>query len=228
MDITSIVQSIIIALPGLVVAITLHEAAHGFVASKYGDDTARHMGRLTLNPISHIDPFGTILLPIIMYIVTGGRVPVGYAKPVPVNPFNLNNPKRDMIFVSAAGPATNIAIGIIAIIILDLFWLLQGVLPEFIVLKIWKPIMLMLIKGIYINVFIAAFNLIPVPPLDGGRILAGLLPRDLEEKYSRIEPYGFFIVIGLLYIGLAQLLIIPLVILIMSLINILNITPLTF
>src|SRR3972149_5884650 len=155
-DFNSIIQNIAIMAIPVVLAITFHEAAHGWVANKLGDPTAKHAGRLTLNPIAHIDPFGTILLPIITYIFAGFII--GAAKPVPVNFANLRNPKRDMIWVAAAGPATNILFASILVIVYKMFGS-----------TIW-------LYGIYFNLGLALFNFLPIPPLDGSRILVGLVP----------------------------------------------------
>ncbi len=185
----------------VVLAITLHEAAHGWVAYKFGDPTAKYAGRLTLNPIAHVDPFGTIILPIITYVFAGFII--GSAKPVPVNFANLRNPKRDMIWVGAAGPGVNIALALICGI---LFQVLaeypidisarSGFLSYIIV-----PLILMLKEAIKWNVVLAIFNLIPVPPLDGSRIVAGLLPSKQAEFLGRLEPYGLLIVTFLVFLN---------------------------
>lgn len=200
-DFNSILQDIAIMAIPVVLAITLHEAAHGWVAYKFGDPTAKYAGRLTLNPIAHVDPFGTIILPIITYVFAGFII--GSAKPVPVNFANLRNPKRDMIWVGAAGPGVNIALALICGI---LFQVLaeypidisarSGFLSYIIV-----PLILMLKEAIKWNVVLAIFNLIPVPPLDGSRIVAGLLPSKQAEFLGRLEPYGLLIVTFLVFLN---------------------------
>ncbi len=183
------------ALPVLA-AIIFHEVAHGWVAFRLGDPTAARMGRLTLNPISHIDPFGTVLLPLLL-IVTGVPFVFGYAKPVPVNFYNLNHPKRDMIWVALAGPVTNILIAVTSVYVLKFLDTTGGsslTFPAF----VSTPLVLMAQSSVNINVMLAAFNLFPIPPLDGGRVLVGLLPEPYSSAVARIEPYGFLIIVFLL------------------------------
>jgi len=198
MDIESIIRGISIWGLPVLLAIVLHEVAHGWVAFKLGDDTARWMGRLTLNPIKHIDPLGTVLLPLAL-IVMNAPFLFGYAKPVPVNFGKLNNPKRDMIWVALAGPLTNLLLAFASVLLL---WIAIQ-LPSF---ASWfaKPLALMAQASIIINVVLFVINLIPLPPLDGGRIATGLLPGPLAYKFSLIEPYGFFILIALLMLGIFQ------------------------
>lgn len=171
-------------------AITVHEAAHGYVARMFGDNTAYVLGRVTLNPVKHIDPIGTIVLPLGMALFT--PFIFGWAKPVPVDWGSLRHPKRDMIWVAAAGPGVNLVMAILWAI---LFSVLQtaGVQERFF-FEVARA-------GVQVNLVIMALNLLPVPPLDGGRIVAGLLPRTLSNAYSRIEPFGLFIVVGLLVTG---------------------------
>ncbi len=171
-------------------AITVHEAAHGYVARMFGDNTAYVLGRVTLNPVKHIDPIGTIVLPLGMALFT--PFIFGWAKPVPVDWGSLRHPKRDMIWVAAAGPGVNLVMAILWAI---LFSVLQtaGVQERFF-FEVARA-------GVQVNLVIMALNLLPVPPLDGGRIVAGLLPRTLSNAYSRIEPFGLFIVVGLLITG---------------------------
>jgi Zn-dependent protease len=176
------------ALP-VIIAITFHEAAHGFVAHRLGDDTAWRLGRVSLNPVRHIDPFGTILLPGMLLLV-GAPVLFGYAKPVPVNFRALRWPRRDTILVAAAGPATNIALAVIA----GLAFHLVGYLPN--TAAQWLADNLR--NALILNVTLAVFNMFPLPPLDGGRILVAVLPKAVAGPVARLEPYGLFILIGLL------------------------------
>jgi Zn-dependent protease len=187
------------ALPVLV-AIIFHEVAHGWVAYRLGDPTAARMGRLTLNPIAHIDPIGTILLPALL-IISNAPFLFGYAKPVPVNFHNLNNPKRDMIWVALAGPVTNLllALGCIMVLKMGLPLIAPGThfssstLADFL-----APLALMAKNGVLINSVLAVFNAFPLPPLDGGRVAVGLLPEPYSYMLARVEPYGFLILIVLL------------------------------
>jgi Zn-dependent protease len=178
------------ALP-VIIAITFHEAAHGFVAHRLGDDTAWGLGRVSINPVRHIDPFGTILLPGMLLLV-GAPVLFGYAKPVPVNFRALRHPRRDTILVAAAGPATNIALAIIA----GLVFHVVGYLPD--TAAQWLADNLR--NALILNVTLAVFNLFPLPPLDGGRILVALLPKPAAAAVARLEPFGLLILIGLLIV----------------------------
>ncbi len=180
----------IMLVPALM-AITCHEVSHGYIADKFGDNTARSMGRLTLNPLKHLDIFGTL-----MVFIVG----IGWAKPVPVNFNNLRNPKRDMIWVAAAGPVTNFILAALsAFAMRGVAVFMEGVSEPFWVKMFLDPITLMLAFSVYINLLLAIFNLIPVPPLDGGRVAVGLLPYRQAEAYSRIEPYGMIIIIVLVF-----------------------------
>lgn len=200
----------------ILIAITFHEAAHGYAAWKMGDGTAKATGRLTLNPLAHIDPIGTVLMPVLLLIFTNGQFVFGYAKPVPINPYNFRNPRRDMALSAAAGPGTNIALAIASVILIKLVVLpLSGVMPKF----ISTPLYMMLQSSIIINVVLASFNLLPVPPLDGGRILVGFLPWQQADFLNRLEPYGMIIVIILIATGLAGLFITPLVRLFLAILN---------
>jgi Zn-dependent protease len=205
MDITSTIQSIIIAAAPLLIAITFHEVAHGLAAYWMGDKTAKMMGRLTLNPIKHIDPFGTIAMPLLLYALSGGRFVFGYAKPVPISPVNFKNPKRDMAISAAAGPGMNVVLAIASLLLLKLFALASGIIPEFFA----TPLNEMLQQSIFINIFLAALNLMPVPPLDGGRIVTGLLADRYAYKFAQLERYGMIIVIILYITGLYRLFVIP-------------------
>jgi Zn-dependent protease len=175
----------------VVIAITFHEAAHGFVAHYFGDDTAFRLGRVSLNPFKHIDPFGTLVLPAVL-LFSGSPFLFGYAKPVPVNFRGLRQPRRDMVFVAAAGPATNIVLATIAAASFHLIGLVPADAAPWIAAN--------LKNALVINVVLAIFNLIPLPPLDGGRIAVGLLPNALAIPLSRLEPYGMLILIGFLIV----------------------------
>lgn len=214
MDVADTIRQLAVSALPILIAITFHEVSHGFVAYRLGDPTAKFMRRLTLNPLAHIDPIGTVLLPAIL-ILTGAPV-FGWAKPVPINPANFRDPRRDMAISAAAGPVTNILLAIASLILLKFIIApLANLLPPSITL----PLTLMLTQSILINTILAAFNMIPVPPLDGGRVLAGFLPHRQAAVYSRIEPYGFFIVILLLMTGIAGIIIKPLMHLILSLLS---------
>jgi len=201
MSIHTIVQDIAVMAIPVIFAITLHEAAHGWVAYKFGDPTAKLYGRLTLNPLAHIDPFGTIILPLISYILAG--FVIGSAKPVPVNFQNLRNPRRDMIWVAAAGPGINLmmALGCGILLQASLWFASESLSSSRIFSLVLLPILLMLKEGIKWNVVLAIFNLIPVPPLDGSRILSGLLPYRQAAALGRIEPYGLLIITFLVFLN---------------------------
>jgi Zn-dependent protease len=206
---TFIQQISIMAIP-LLLGVILHEVAHGWVANKLGDPTARLMGRLTLNPISHIDPFGSILIPGLL-IISQAPFLFGYAKPVPVNFRNLRNPKKDMVWVALAGAIVNLLLAL-GFSLFHRLLLAAGPLWEWPFLRlILQPLILMLRYGVVINVALAIFNLIPIPPLDGGRVMVGLLPFRAAYQYSKIEPYGFFILIGLLVTHILDWVISPLI-----------------
>lgn len=175
----------------VLLAVTLHEAAHAYAARLLGDDTASKLGRVSLNPAKHIDPFGTILLPS-MLIFIGSPFILGWAKPVPVVFGRLNNPKRDMIFVALAGPASNILIALIAALGFAVFGLVPDVAADWVAQN--------LENAIKINLMLAVFNMLPIPPLDGGRVLTGLLPNSLAIPFSRLEKYGMIILIGLIFV----------------------------
>lgn len=195
-DISNLIQTVLIYALPVVFAITVHEAAHGYVARHFGDNTAWMLGRLTLNPLKHIDPIGTIAMPILLYVVTKGNFVFGYAKPVPVNFGHLRNPKRDMMWVALAGPASNFIQAILWVVVLAAL-VLAGVNERFFID--------MANAGIKVNLVMWAFNLFPLPPLDGGRVLAGVLPGGQAQYWlARIEPYGFFIVMGLVLLGIVS------------------------
>ena len=191
-DITHLIQTVLIYALPVLFAITVHEAAHGYVARHYGDNTAWQLGRVTLNPLVHIDPVGTILIPLLLYFATSGAFLFGYAKPVPVNFGNLRDPKRHMVLVALAGPASNFVQAI--------FWAL--VLLLLVGTGVQEPFFIKMAQGgILVNLVMWAFNLFPLPPLDGGRVLVGLLPWKQAQVVSRVEPWGFFIVMGLVLAG---------------------------
>lgn len=195
MDTNQLIQTVLIYALPVIFAITLHEAAHGWMAQRLGDPTAAMLGRVTFNPLPHIDLVGTILMPLLLYLGTGGAFLFGYAKPVPVQFDRLRRPKRDMVWVALAGPMAN---------------LLQALL--------WGALTLVLLRldvqerfftemcqaGVLVNVVMFAFNMFPLPPLDGGRILVGLLPWRAAVAVSRVEPWGFFIVMGLVLLGVVN------------------------
>ena len=218
MDTANIIQNILIYALPVLLAITVHEAAHGYAARHFGDNTAYVMGRVTLNPLKHIDPIGTILMPLLL-IFAGSPFLFGYAKPVPVQFGRLNNPKRDMIWVALAGPASNL---VMAFIWGVLFYVLKAA-------DVSEPFFIKMMQGgILVNAVMFAFNLFPLPPLDGGRILVGLLPYKQAELVSRIEPWGFFIVMGLVITGvISKLWMQPMMDLTYGLLELL-LTPLSF
>jgi len=192
MDFAKLIQTVAIYALPVLFAITVHEAAHGYVARHFGDNTAWMLGRVTLNPIKHIDPLGTIAMPLLLYLATSGAFLFGYAKPVPVHFGNLRNPKRDMIWVALAGPGANLAQALLWGIAL---YLLQGA-------AVTEPFFIKMCQaGVLVNVVMMVFNLFPLPPLDGGRVLVGLLPYRQAELVSRIEPWGFFLVMALVIAG---------------------------
>jgi len=190
-DIDTTIQTISTWVLPLIIAITFHEASHGYVARLLGDDTAWRLGRVSFNPIKHIDPFGTIVLPAFL-LLTRSPFLFGYAKPVPVNFRALRHPRRDMVWVAAAGPAMNLALAILAALGFHLVSYLPFTVAEWVDQN--------LENALSINVLLAIFNLLPLPPLDGGRIAVGVLPDALARPLARLEPYGMVILIGVLFI----------------------------
>ncbi|WP_025917234.1 site-2 protease family protein [Herminiimonas sp. CN] len=205
------------ALPVLF-AITLHEAAHAYAAKYFGDMTAYQQGRMSLNPVKHIDPFGTILIPIMLYFATGGAFLFGYAKPVPVDFSRLRNPKKQMAWVALAGPAANL--------FMALLWMVFGiVLTALQANEVF--FMRMAQAGVLVNLVIFAFNLFPLPPLDGGRIVTSLLPYKYAYKFAQLEPYGFFILLALMFLHVLQYWLVP-VMMLANAVLALIVSPLNF
>ncbi|MEE8438647.1 MAG: site-2 protease family protein [Micropepsaceae bacterium] len=184
----TIIQILLFAIPAII-AITLHEAAHGYTANFFGDDTAKRAGRLSLNPIRHIDPFGTILLPALLAVTTGFIF--GYAKPVPVDPRQLGSPRRDMAIVAAAGPLTNVALALVSVILF--FFVLDSANSNPV---LWN----LFVMSIQLNFVLAVLNLLPLPPLDGSKVLAAFLPHRLLGPYLRLEPFGFLILLAFIFL----------------------------
>ena len=213
------ISTIIILVFTLLFAITVHEASHGWAAYKLGDPTAYSLGRVTLNPIAHIDPIGTVIFPFIMLIM--GLVPIGWAKPVPVNPLNLRNPRRDNLWISLAGPASNLAVAIAALISIVILKLISPDVVYFLRASLSQMgglnrgffplgvLALILYYLAYVNCLLAVFNLIPLPPLDGSGILMGFLSEETSQKYERIRPFGFIIILALVYLGFLRILMYP-------------------
>ncbi len=207
MELTLIQKIAVFALP-VIFAITLHEAAHGYVARFFGDMTAAAQGRITANPLKHIDPVGTILVPLLILLTSkllgGGAILFGWAKPVPVNFGRLRRPKQDMLWVALAGPGMNFVMAVFWALMIQLAFVLQS---EFLT----KPMAYMGAAGVFINVILMALNLIPLPPLDGGRIAVSLLPVKQAIQFSRLEPYGLFILLGLMFTGILGIILWPLI-----------------
>lgn len=176
----------------VIIAVTLHEAAHGWVASCLGDNTAKILGRVTFNPIKHIDLFGTIILPVFLIFISGGRMMFGFAKPVPINFSNLKSPRRDTILVAIAGPGANLVLAFISAALFYLVPLLSGDLESWVINN--------LRNSLWLNLILFVFNMLPVPPLDGGRILIEILPKTLARIFERLEPAGFIIILGVIFV----------------------------
>lgn len=197
MQINNFIQQLIILAPPFLFALTLHELAHGYVAYQLGDPTAKNAGRLTLNPLKHLDPLGVLAF-IIMKI--------GWAKPVPVNPSYFSNPQKGMLLVALAGPAANVILAI-ASAILAKFFVMLPFLPLFIL----QPLVSMLVASVWINIMLAVFNCLPIPPLDGSKVLMGLLPPSAVRTYIKLEPFGFILLLALFYTGIIPKLIMPII-----------------
>ena len=217
-ELTLIQKIAIFALP-VIFAITLHEAAHGYVARYFGDTTAWMLGRVTANPLKHIDLVGTIIVPLTILVASkllgGGALLFGWAKPVPVNFGQLRRPKQDMLWVAAAGPGMNLLMALFWALMIQLGLALGSGFAS-------TPLVLMGAAGVFINVILMALNLIPLPPLDGGRIAVSLLPRKAAWQFSKLEPYGLFILLGLLFTGLLGTILWPLISLFLGLIAMLS------
>lgn len=195
-----IIQTIAVYALPVIFAITLHEAAHAYAARYFGDSTAYLQGRMSMNPIRHIDPFGTLIIPVVLYLATSGSFLFGYAKPVPIDYGNLRKPKRDMAWVALAGPAANFAMALV--------WMIFAIMLS--VGDVDEPFFLRMAQaGVLTNLVMFAFNLFPIPPLDGGRVLTSMLPHRAAYKFAQIEPYGFFIVMGLVLLKVLYFWMVP-------------------
>lgn len=197
-------QLIAVSILPVLFAITLHEVAHGWVANRLGDPTAKMMGRLSLNPFKHIDPVGTVVIPLLLIVTMG--VAIGYAKPVPITERNLRNPRRDMIWVALAGPAANLVMAVL--------WMLIGLIGYVLINSGWEGARFLVYSGMYggfFNLLLMVLNLIPIPPLDGSRVVSSLLPGPVAWKYNKLEPYGMFIVLALFLTGIWSKVFMPVV-----------------
>jgi Zn-dependent protease len=202
-DLQETISKIIILAPLVLLAVTVHELAHGYAAFLLGDRTAKAAGRLTLNPFKHLDLVGTLVFFITQMI--------GWAKPVPVNPYNFRNPRKDMIWVSLAGPGANLALAVVLSLVFHFLGSLKIGSDFQWAFKTLETLYLMAYIGVSINIGLAVFNLLPIPPLDGSHVLEGLLPREMAMAYERIKPYGFFILLALIFLGVTSRIIYPII-----------------
>lgn len=196
-DINTLIQQLAIQLPPLLFALTVHELAHGWVAFRLGDPTAKMAGRLTMNPLKHLDPLGVLAFVIMK---------IGWAKPVPVDPRYFRNPQKDMLLVALAGPGANVLLALASALLARVL-VSMPVLPLFVL----QPLVGMLVASVWINIMLAVFNIIPIPPLDGSKVLMGVLPPEAARSFARIEPFGFFILLALFYTGVIGGLILPII-----------------
>ncbi len=197
MDINHFIQQLIILAPPFLLSLTFHELAHGYVAWKLGDPTAKNAGRLTMNPLKHLDPLGVIAF-IIMKI--------GWAKPVPINPNYFKDPQKGMLLVALAGPAANVVLAVVSAILVKVL-LLVPTIPIFVL----KPMVGMLVASVWINIMLAVFNCLPIPPLDGSKVLMGILPPQTARSYAKLEPFGFILLLALFYTGIISKVIMPII-----------------